>query len=67
MTCNTLALTLNSADTYNIYQARPSQLLLFVQDKWHLCTDLQGLLKVEMVTEAMCARQWLHDGLYKLI
>jgi hypothetical protein len=34
---------------------------------WHLCTDLQGSLKAEMVTEAMCVRRWLQDGLYKLI
>ena len=32
----------------------------------HLCTDLRGSLKAETVTEAMCARQWLRDGLYKL-
>ena len=32
----------------------------------HLCTDLRGSLKAETVTEAMCARQWLRDGLYNL-
>jgi hypothetical protein len=32
----------------------------------HLCTDLRGLLHAATVTEAMCARQWLHEGLFKL-
>ena len=30
----------------------------------HLCTDLRGSLKAETVTEAMCAKQWLRDGLF---
>ena len=32
----------------------------------HLCTDLRGSLKAATVTEAMCARQWLHKSLFKL-
>ena len=32
----------------------------------HLCIDLQGLLKVATIMEAMCARQWLREGLFKL-
>jgi hypothetical protein len=32
----------------------------------HLCTDLWGSLHAATITEAMCARQWLSEGLFKL-
>jgi hypothetical protein len=38
---------------------------LFSESRY-LCTDFRGSLKVATVTEAMCARQWLHEGLFKL-
>lgn len=31
----------------------------------HLCSDLRASLAAKSVTEVMCARQWLHNGLYK--
>ena len=29
----------------------------------HLCTDVRSSLKAETITEAMCARCWIRDGL----
>ena len=56
MACNFLAIPGASASVER----------LFLKSR-HLCTDLRGPLKVATVTEAMCARQWLHEGLFKLM
>lgn len=31
----------------------------------HLCVDSRSSLKAETITEAMCAKRWLRDGLFK--
>ncbi|TFY51128.1 hypothetical protein EVJ58_g10725 [Rhodofomes roseus] len=33
----------------------------------HLCADTRSSLKAETITEAMCAKRWLKDGLFNFI
>ena len=32
---------------------------------WHLCTDQQLSLKAATLTQAMCTKEWLWEGLMK--